>query len=158
MKLMKAGAFALLTVLTNVMIQTGPSEPVAQAAVPSEGAIVGTWESDQKDVRMEYFKQGDRYVARLLWGNLIVESDGVTSKKDAKNPDEKLRSRNIIGVVSLTGLTWDGEAYTGGKIYDPPSGKTYNCKGAESRASSAVALQPTRRGYPIQRFRERRVS
>jgi uncharacterized protein (DUF2147 family) len=91
-------------------------------------SIVGTWESDEKDVRMEYFQDGDHYSARLLWGNKIVESDGTTSKKDVKNPDPGLRSRNIIGVVSLTGLDWTGKDYTGGKIYDPPSGKTYNCK------------------------------
>ena len=91
-------------------------------------AIVGTWESDQKDVRMEYFEDGDHYSARLIWGNKIVEADNVTSKKDTKNPDASLRSRNIIGVVSLTGLKWDGKEYTDGKIYDPPSGKTYNCK------------------------------
>ena len=128
MKLLKLGLFALMMVPASVMVQTVPSEPVAQAAGASESAIVGTWESDQKDVRMEYFKDGDRYAARLLWGNLVVESDGVTSKKDVKNPDEKLRSRDILGIVSLNGLKWDGAEYTGGRIYDPPSGKTFNCK------------------------------
>lgn len=77
---------------------------------------------------MEYFQEGDHYNARLLWGNKIVETDNVTSKKDAKNPDPSLRSRNIIGIVSLNGLKWNGKEYTDGKIYDPPSGKTYNCK------------------------------
>lgn len=94
----------------------------------NEGAIVGTWESDEKDVRMEYFQEGDHYNAKLLWGNKIVGPDGATSKKDAKNPDESLRSRNIIGIVSLTGLKWNGKEFTDGKIYDPPSGKTYKCK------------------------------
>lgn len=97
-------------------------------AQTNASAIVGTWESDQKDVRMEYFQDGDHYSARLLWGNKIVEADNATSKKDAKNPDPSLRSRNIIGIVSLTGLKWDGKEYTDGKIYDPPSGKTYSCK------------------------------
>ncbi len=89
--------------------------------------ITGVWESDKKDVRMEFFKSGDRYCARLLWGNLVVEKDG-TSKKDTKNPDIRLRNRNIIGMVSLTGLKWDGEQYTDGSIYDPPSGDTYTCR------------------------------
>ena len=97
-------------------------------AQTNEGAIAGTWESDEKDVRMEYFQEGDHYNARLLWGNKIVETDGTTSKKDAKNPDESLRSRNIIGIVSLTGLKWNGKEFTEGRIYDPPSGKTYKCK------------------------------
>ena len=100
----------------------------ALRAQTNSSAIVGTWESDQKDVRMEYFQDGDHYSARLLWGNKIVEADNVTSKTDAKNPDPSLRSRNIIGIVSLTGLNWNGKEYVDGKIYDPPSGKTYSCK------------------------------
>lgn len=94
----------------------------------NESDIVGQWESDKKDVRMEFFNTGTSYSARLLWGNLIVEKDGITSKKDVKNPDAKLRSRDIIGITSLTGLKWDGKEYGDGKIYDPPSGDTYTCK------------------------------
>jgi uncharacterized protein (DUF2147 family) len=91
-------------------------------------SIIGAWESEEKDVRMEYFNEGDHYNARLLWGKNVVEADGTTSKKDDKNPDDSLRSRNIIGIVSLAGLKWNGKEYTGGTFYDPRSGKTYNCK------------------------------
>ena len=77
---------------------------------------------------MEVYKNGDTYHGKLLWGNRIVESDGKTSKKDSKNPDEKLRSRNIMGIVNLTGLKYEDGEYLNGKIYDPPSGKTYDCK------------------------------
>lgn len=97
-------------------------------AQTGENAIIGTWESDKKDVRLEFFKSGNEYQARLLWGNQIVESDGKTSKKDTKNPDRNLCSRNIIGITSVTGLKWDNDEYTGGKIYNPPSGDTYKCK------------------------------
>lgn len=97
-------------------------------AQTGEEAILGKWESDKKDVRLEFFKSGNEYQARLLWGDQIVESDGKTSKKDAKNPDKNLRSRNIIGIVNVTGLKWDDDEFTGGKIYNPPSGDTYKCK------------------------------
>ncbi len=91
-------------------------------------AILGKWESDKKDVQLEIFKQGDKYYGRYLWGNQIVEKDGITSKKDTKNPDPKLRSRNLIGSTSLTDLKWNGEEYVDGKIYNAPSGDTYKCK------------------------------
>ncbi|MFB9080652.1 DUF2147 domain-containing protein [Flavobacterium procerum] len=94
----------------------------------NEKSVIGVWESDKKDVRMEFFKDGANYAAKLLWGNLVVEKDGITSKKDSKNPDVKLRARNILGIVSLTGLEWNGKEYINGKIYDPPSGDTYICK------------------------------
>nr|WP_322624470.1 DUF2147 domain-containing protein [uncultured Flavobacterium sp.] len=94
----------------------------------SEKEILGTWESDKKDVIIEVFKQGDKYFGKYIWGKPIVESDGVTSKKDLKNPDPKLRSRDLIGITSLTGLSWDGEEYVEGKIYNAPTGDTYKCK------------------------------
>lgn len=93
-----------------------------------EEAILGKWESDKKDVKLEIFRQGDKYYGKYLWGNQIVESDGVTSRKDVKNPDPKLRTRDLIGITSLTGLRWDGKEYVDGKIYDAPSGDSYSCK------------------------------
>ncbi|MGJ1265623.1 DUF2147 domain-containing protein [Sphingobacterium spiritivorum] len=90
--------------------------------------MLGTWEADKKDVIIEIFKQGDKYFGKYIWGKPIVESDGVTSKKDLKNPDPKLRSRDLIGITSLTGLKWDGEEYGDGKIYNAPTVDTYKCK------------------------------
>lgn len=90
--------------------------------------IIGTWETDAKDAKMEVFKNGNFYYGKLIWGNKVVEADGKTSKMDSKNPDEKLRTRNIIGIVNLTGLKYENGTYMDGTIYDPPSGKTYDCK------------------------------
>lgn len=116
MKTIKIAVVLLIVILSKMQAQT------------SDKNIVGVWESDKKDVRMEFFKNGDQYCAKLLWGNLVVEKDGVTSKKDLKNPDKLLRNRNILGITSLTGLKWNGREYIDGKIYDPPSGDTYTCK------------------------------
>jgi uncharacterized protein (DUF2147 family) len=46
---------------------------------------------------------------------------------DDKNPDAKLRSRKLIGLNMLSGLKKTGDEYSGGSIYDPGNGKTYNC-------------------------------
>ncbi|MDR6466156.1 DUF2147 domain-containing protein [Chryseobacterium sediminis] len=116
MKSLKILLIMMLAIASKTFAQTGPD------------AILGKWESDKKDVRLEIFKQDDKYYGRYLWGNQIVEKDGTTSKKDLKNPDPKLRSRNLIGITSLTGLKWDGEEYVDGKIYNAPSGDTYSCK------------------------------
>ena len=90
--------------------------------------IIGVWETDTKDAKMEIFKSGNLYYGKLLWGDKIVEADGKTSKKDSNNPDTKLRTRNIIGIVNLSGLKYENGTYVDGTIYDPPSGKTYDCK------------------------------
>ncbi|WP_343524213.1 DUF2147 domain-containing protein [Pedobacter sp.] len=116
MKTVKILFIFLLAIITKTFAQT------------SEGTILGKWESDKKDVKFEIFKQGDKYYGKYLWGNQIVESDGITSKKDTKNPDIKLRSRDLIGITSLTDLKWDGKEYVDGKIYNAPTGDTYSCK------------------------------
>jgi len=93
-----------------------------------EDAIIGIWETETKDAKMEIFKSENLYYGKLLWGDKIVEADGKTSKKDINNPDAKLRTRNIIGIVNLSGLKYENGKYVNGNIYDPPSGKMYDCK------------------------------
>jgi uncharacterized protein (DUF2147 family) len=60
-----------------------------------------------------------------LCGN-PTEADGTPSVDD-KNPDVKLRTRKLLGLNMLSGLKKSGGEYTGGSIYDPNNGKTYNC-------------------------------
>lgn len=115
MKSIKIVFLLMLGMFANVYAQT-------------ENEILGTWESDKKDVIIEVFKQGDVYYGKYIWGKEIVESDGKTSKKDVKNPDKALRTRNVVGITSLTGLKWNGKEYIDGKIYNAPSGDTYSCK------------------------------
>ncbi|MDR6240498.1 DUF2147 domain-containing protein [Aureibacter tunicatorum] len=89
--------------------------------------ILGVWEIKDKTAKMEVFKCGEEYCGKLLWGKDIVEKDGVTSKKDVKNPDPNLRSRDIVGITYLKGLTFDGDEYVNGRIYNSSNGKTYKC-------------------------------
>jgi uncharacterized protein (DUF2147 family) len=116
MKKIKSTIVMLFIAVTSLMAQN------------NEDAIIGTWETEVKDAKMEIFKSGDFYYGKLLWGNKVVEADGKLSKKDTKNPDVKLRNLNIIGITNLTGLKFDDGKYVDGKIHDPPSGKTYDCK------------------------------
>lgn len=39
-----------------------------------------------------------------------------------------LRGRPLVGMTILSGMKKDGDAYTGGTILDPDSGKIYNCR------------------------------
>lgn len=48
---------------------------------------------------------------------------------DTKNPDAALRSRPILGVTTVSGFKEaEPGKWTGGKLYDPASGKTYKGK------------------------------
>lgn len=49
--------------------------------------------------------------------------------KDANNPDPALRSRPVLGMALIRDFKPAGPGrWTGGKIYDPESGKTYDAK------------------------------
>ena len=88
--------------------------------------VVGKWKLEDGTAIVEVYKQGDVFNGKIVWLQNPTEPDG-TPAKDENNPDAKLRSRQLIGLNMLSGLKKDGGEYTGGSIYDPGNGKTYNC-------------------------------
>lgn len=88
--------------------------------------VVGKWKLEDGTAIVEVYRQGDVFNGKIVWLEEPTEEDG-TPSKDKNNPDAKLRSRELIGLNMLSGLKKDGSEYTGGSIYDPGNGKTYNC-------------------------------
>lgn len=88
--------------------------------------VIGKWKLEDGSAIVEVYKNGDAYNGKIVW---LAEPDGPdgTPAKDSNNPDKALRSRQLIGLNMLDGLKADGKEYSGGKIYDPGNGKTYNC-------------------------------
>lgn len=70
---------------------------------------------------MEIYKAGDKLNGKIVWLAQGPET------KDKHNPDEKLRSRKLMGVNILSGLSKSKEKWEGGKIYNPKNGKSYKC-------------------------------
>lgn len=90
--------------------------------------IIGAWEAEDGSVKLDMYKAGPEFEARLLYGNQVVESDNATFKLDTKNPNPALRSRSLKNVVFLSGLRWEDGQWTGGSLYDGAFGRTYTCK------------------------------
>ena len=90
--------------------------------------VVGKWKLSDGSAIVEVYQDGGVYNGKIVWLKNPTEADG-TPAVDDNNPDEKLRSRQLIGLNMLSNLApTDGESeYSGGKIYDPGNGKTYNC-------------------------------
>ncbi|MFY7666781.1 DUF2147 domain-containing protein [Flavobacterium sp.] len=85
-------------------------------------AILGEWINEKKDAKFQIFKQDDKYYGKIIWGT-------GDQKKDVKNPDSKLRNRDVIGLTILKNFVFDGDnTWEDGTIYDPREGKTYSCK------------------------------
>ena len=83
---------------------------------------------------MELFKCGEKVCGKIIWlkePKYIDSKDGPVgmTKVDRKNPKPDLRSRPILGLQVMKGLTPEGENRWGkGTCYDPETGKSYKCK------------------------------
>ncbi|MCC5944714.1 MAG: DUF2147 domain-containing protein [Bernardetiaceae bacterium] len=85
-------------------------------------AILGQWINADKNAKFEIYKDGKQYFGKIIWG-----TGGDT--KDVKNPNPKLRNRNLVGLTILENFVFEGKnTWSGGSIYDPKDGKTYCCK------------------------------
>jgi uncharacterized protein (DUF2147 family) len=86
----------------------------------SKDAILGEWLSQEKDGKVHIYKQGEKYLGKISWGKS-------TEKKDSKNPNPALQTRDLIGLVILKDFLFKGKSWEDGTIYDPNNGKTYSC-------------------------------
>lgn len=90
--------------------------------------ITGIWWNDIKSSKIKVEKKEGKYVGTIVY---IIPEKYVNGEpeKDTKNPDPKLQSRSILNLQILNGLVYNQEdkEWAGGMIYDPKSGKTYEC-------------------------------
>jgi uncharacterized protein (DUF2147 family) len=107
-------------VLTIISVMLAASAAFAQD-------VIGKWKLDDGTAIVEVYKSGDAYNGKIVWLEEPTDADG-TPAKDNNNPDPALRTRELIGLNMLSGLKKTAQnEYSGGKIYDPGNGKTYNC-------------------------------
>lgn len=85
-------------------------------------AILGDWINAEKDASFLIYKKNEKYYGKITWG---TGGDSV----DSKNPDPKLRTRELVGLTILNNFEFGGSnVWDNGRIYDPKDGKTYDCK------------------------------
>ena len=83
--------------------------------------ILGKWITEAGDAQVEIYQKGDVVNGKIVW--LQKGPDTV----DKNNKDAKLKSRKLMGVNILSGLTKKEDKWEGGKIYNPKNGNTYKC-------------------------------
>lgn len=107
--------------------------------------ILGVWYLESSESKIEIFKCGDNYCGKIMEAPSVFENDGKTFKKDKNNPNEKLRSRTVVGIINLTNLDFKDEKYTNGLIYDASRGKVWDCvaevKGNELHFTGYVGFE-----------------
>lgn len=93
---------------------------IAPKTTQAQDQILGIFWTPKKDGKIELFRVGQTYFGKLIWGK--------ANKKDLQNPNPALRNRELVGTMILFDFKYDDGEWSGGKIYDPESGKTYSCK------------------------------
>lgn len=86
--------------------------------------VEGTWTCSKKDCKVEVYKVGNTYEAKLLWSRKELDENG-NPKLDVKNPDATKRNLPIIGGRTLwnakynpsTGYFEDATAYRNGRYF-----------------------------------------
>ncbi len=90
--------------------------------------ILGIWWNEEKTSKIEIKKVDGKYVGTIVYMIPEKYEDG-QPPKDKENPEESLRNRSLVGLQILSGLEYeaDDKEWDDGTIYDPKSGKTYDC-------------------------------
>ena len=118
----KTASFLILFIITaswlgvRIHAQTKPDD------------ILGAWFNEEKTSKVLIFKEGNKYFAKVAW--LKEPNDVKTGKPrtDNLNPDVKLHSAPLLGLVIMKNFVFDGkDEWSDGTIYDPKNGKTYKC-------------------------------
>jgi uncharacterized protein (DUF2147 family) len=100
----------------------------------AQSSIDGVWRDDGGYVEITVGPCGQARCGRIT--RIIRTKPGETDR-DRHNDDPALRSRPILGVTILSGLTWRGGAWRG-RVYNPEDGGTYR---AEVRPGAGGTLE-----------------
>jgi uncharacterized protein (DUF2147 family) len=122
-----------MTLISFLALFSFFSQGFKEAKVDSSNEIIGFYWSPKKDAKIEIYSKGKQYFGKFVWSAM--------PRKDIKNPNKALQSRDVVGLEFLTKFEYDDGVYSGGEIYDPKTGKTYSCK------MSLEANQLKVRGY-----------
>ncbi len=101
---------------------------IASAASAQKDQFCKIWYNQEKDGKLEVYQVGNTFEAKIIW--LKEPNENGKPKVDKNNPDDKLKSRPVLGMVVLKGLVKskdDPNYYDHGRVYDPKNGKTYDC-------------------------------
>ena len=91
-------------------------------------AVVGVWKNGEGTGMIKIIHNGEKYQGKIVWLKEPIDPETGKPKLDKNHPDEKVRSRPLLGLTNTWGFVYKGEnIWEEGSIYDPKNGNTYNC-------------------------------
>jgi len=90
--------------------------------------IIGNWNAKNNEAVVEIYKKDRKYFAKLVALKSPIDTDG-KPKRDTKNKDAKLNSRNLQGILIFWNMEYSAQKarWEKGIIYNPENGLTGNC-------------------------------
>ncbi len=107
-----------------------------QAAPPAE-QICGKWQSTEKNLIIEVYRENNNFQARIIWFN-DGTPNGMYTAVDDQNPDKSLRSRKILGMSVLKNLNYnpDKNSWEDGLVYDARHGREWNASASVCKSGN----------------------
>ncbi len=93
--------------------------------------VFGVWLTQSKDgtLRIAPCAANPAETCGVVLSGKAPTGEDARTLTDLKNPDPALRSHPIIGLQVISGFRRDGEGgWTGGRIYEPQTGRTFKAK------------------------------
>lgn len=82
--------------------------------------VFGRWLTDDRAAIVKVERCADR-----MCGRIERVLDPKAPENDINNPDDRLRSRPLVGALVLQHFVRDGSRWKGGRAYDPKTGNSY---------------------------------
>lgn len=89
--------------------------------------ILGLWISKNNDLKVEIFKQNNKYFGKIIWFYCPPNTPIMKAYLDVENPNKSLKKQPWLGMINVSNLEFsDSQYWKNGSIYDPNSGRTYS--------------------------------
>lgn len=112
----------------SLLLFTGNTGKVHNATAAADEQICGKWQTQEKNLIVQVYKEDNRFKAKIVWFNDGDHSKEMEFWTDKNNPDPALRSRKILGLNVLENLVYDASSnsWEDGMIYDAKNGRHWN--------------------------------
>lgn len=90
--------------------------------------VIGLWLTEEGNSQIEITKTPNgQFAGRIVWMEEPLDEQG-KPKVDKENPNAAMRNRPLQNLMILQGFTYNAnrKEWSGGTIYDPKEGKTYD--------------------------------
>jgi len=94
---------------------------------PADELICGKWESSEKNLVVQVYKEDNKFKAEIVWFN-PGGGKPMEDCVDLHNPDVSLRCRKVLGMSVLLDMVYKPESnsWEDGTIYDAKNGRQWN--------------------------------